>query len=117
MCIFRNKLLVNIPGEYLKNSMYNYKNIYTSIINPSQNILKKYDNKSNCIEHDFIIYLSDEIKNEGLNKFVNISLTIPFDPNYLKYVYINKEHILSQLNKPSINIYYRRCLEMLLKYV
>lgn len=132
--IFKNKLVVNLPSEYLKiihpirrtniiigpNSkipMYIYRNIYTSISNPSQNVIKRYDDNNNCNEHDFVLYLSDKLENDGLNSYVIISLTIPFNPNYLKYVNINKNNILSQLNKPSIDIYYRRCLEMLLKYI
>lgn len=135
ICIFRNKLIVNLPSEYLKvihpirknpniiigpNSsipMYIYKNIYTSISNPSQNIIKRYNDNNNCNEHDFVLYLSDKIENDVLNKYVVVSLTIPFDPNYLKYLYINKDHLLNQLNKPIIDIYYRKCLEMLLKYI
>ena len=131
--IFKNKLIVNIPSEYLKvihpirktniigpNSqipMYIYKNIYTSISNPSQNIIKRYGDNNNCNEHDFVLYLSDKKETDGINSYVVVSLTIPFNPDYLKYIYIDKKHILNQLNKPLIDIHYRKCLEMLLKYI
>lgn len=135
ICIFKNKLVVNLPSEYLKvihplrknpnfiigpNSKipnYIYRNIYISITNPSQNVIKRYNDYNQCNEHDFVLYLSDMIENDGLHNYVIISLTIPFDPNYLKYIYIDRRHIINQLNKPSIDIYYRRCLEMLLKYI